>query len=82
MEPAARAVERITRCVEGLVAAHPEQTLALVSHGLVMTLFLARLESRWPTVAEWRAVPEMGVAVVDTTTWRLVKGWSSVSEAS
>jgi len=81
-EPAAQAAERITRCIEGLVAAHAEQTLAVVSHGLVMTLFLARLENRWPTVADWHAVPEMGLATVDTTPWRLITGWSRVSEAS
>jgi len=82
MEPAAQAAERITRCLKGLVASHPEQTLAVVSHGLILTLFLARLENRWPTVAEWRAIPFTGLAVMDTTTWRLIKGWSSVSEAS
>lgn len=47
----------------------------------VMTLFLARMENRWPAVAEWRAVPAMGIAVVDTAVWRLIKDWSSVSEA-
>lgn len=81
LEPAAQAVERITRCLKELVAAHPDQTLAVASHGLVLTLFLARLEDRWPTVAEWRAVPFAGIAVVDTSTWCLIKRWSSVSEA-
>ncbi len=82
LEPAARAAERFTRCLENLVEAHPEPTLAVVSHGLVITLFLARLENRWPTVAEWRAVPFTGLAVIDTTSspWRLIKGWSRVSE--
>jgi len=77
-----RAAERFTRCLENLVEAHPEPTLAVVSHGLVITLFLARLENRWPTVAEWRAVPFTGLAVIDTTSspWRLIKGWSRVSE--
>jgi broad specificity phosphatase PhoE len=82
MESAAQAAERITRCLEALVAAHPEQTLAAVSHGLVLTLFLARLENRWPTVAEWLAVPFAGLAVVETTPWRLVKDWASISETS
>ena len=82
MEPAAQAAKRITRCLKELVAVHPEQTLAVVSHGLVLTLFLARLENRWPTAAEWHAVPFTGLAVVDTNTWRPIKGWSSVSEAS
>jgi 2,3-bisphosphoglycerate-dependent phosphoglycerate mutase len=88
LEPAAQAAERINRCLRELVAAYPEQTLAIVSHGLVLTLFLARLENRWPTVAEWRAMPFTGLAVVDTTPspssslWRLIKNWSKISEVS
>ncbi len=83
LEPAAQAAERITRCLkEQLAAAHPGQTFAVVSHGLVLTLFLARLENRWPTITEWHAVPFAGLAIVDTTTWHLIKGWSSTSEAS
>jgi broad specificity phosphatase PhoE len=82
MEPAAQAAERITRCIKDVGTAHPEQTLAVASHGLVCALFLARLEDRWPTVAEWQAIPFAGVAVVDTTTWHLVKDWSSALEIS
>ncbi len=82
LEPAAQAAGRITCCLKELAAAHSERTLAVVSHGLVLTLFLARLENRWPTVAKWRAVPFTGLAVVDTTTWHLIKDWSRVSEAS
>jgi broad specificity phosphatase PhoE len=82
MEPAAQAAEHITRCIKGVVAAHPEQTLAVTSHGLVCALFLARLENRWPMVAEWQAIPFAGVAIVGTTTWHLVKDWSSVLEIS
>jgi 2,3-bisphosphoglycerate-dependent phosphoglycerate mutase len=82
MEPAARAAERITRCLKELVTAHPNRTLAVVSHGLVLTLFLAQLEGRWPTVAEWQAVPFTGLIVVDTNTWHPIENWLSVSEAS
>ena len=82
MEPATQAAERITRCLKELVASRPEQTLAVVSHGLILTLFLARLEHRRPTVAEWRGIPFTGLAVMDTTSWHLVKDWSNVSETS
>lgn len=82
MEPAAQAAERITRCIKELVAAHPEQTLAVVSHGLALILFLAQLENRWPTVAEWRAVPFASLAAVDTITWHLIEGWSNGSRVS
>lgn len=82
MEPAAQAAERITRCLKELATTHPEQTLAVVSHGMVLTLFLAQLENRWPTVTEWQAVPFTGLIVVDTNTWRPAQNWLSVSEAS
>ncbi len=82
MEPATQAAERITHCLKELVASHPEQTLAVVSHGLILTLFLAQLENRRPTVSEWRAIPFTGLAVMDTATWRLIKDWSNISEIS
>ncbi|MDY6876012.1 MAG: histidine phosphatase family protein [Chloroflexota bacterium] len=81
LETAAQAAERVTRCIKELVAIHPEQTLAVVSHGLLATLFLAQLDSRWPTVAEWHDVPFAGLAVVDTTAWYLIKKWSRVSKS-
>jgi 2,3-bisphosphoglycerate-dependent phosphoglycerate mutase len=77
MESAAKAAERITRCIKSVATAHPGQTLAMASHGLVCALFIARLENRWPTVREWQAIPFASVAVVDTMTWYLVKNWSS-----
>ena len=81
-EPATRAAERITGCIKRLVTAHPEETIAVASHGLALTIFLAQLENRWPTVAEWRAVPFAGVAILDSVTWKIVQNWSNASEIS
>jgi broad specificity phosphatase PhoE len=80
METAAQAARRITRCVKGLVTAHPGQTLAVISHGLVLTLFLAQLDDRWPTTSEWRAVPFAGLITVDTNTWNPIENWLRISE--
>jgi 2,3-bisphosphoglycerate-dependent phosphoglycerate mutase len=82
MEPAAQAAKRITGCIKDITTAHLKQTMAIASHGLVCALFLARLENRWPTAGEWQAIPFAGVATVDTTTWHLVKDWSSISKIS
>ena len=82
METASQAAERITRCLKELVAVHPDQTLAIVSHGLVLTLFLAQLDNRWPTVSEWQAVPFTGLITIDTNTWHPTKNWLNVSQAS
>jgi broad specificity phosphatase PhoE len=80
METAAQAAGRITHCIRELVAAHPGQTLAVVSHGLVLTLFLAQLDDRWPTTSEWRAVPFAGLITVDTNTWHPIENWLRISE--
>jgi len=80
LEPVAQVANRATRCIKELTTAHPKQTLAVVSHGLLLTIFLARLEGRWPTVAEWRAIPFPGVAVLDTTAWQLTRKWSRYCE--
>jgi broad specificity phosphatase PhoE len=82
MEPAAQAARRITHCLKELVATYPKQTLAAVSHGLALTLFLAQLGGRWPTLAEWQSVPFAGFIVVDTNTWHPVENWLSVSKIS
>lgn len=78
LEPADQAADRITRCIKGLPTEHPGKTLTIISHGLVTALFLARLEDRWPTAAEWRAIPFAGLSVIDTTLWHLTKNWSSI----
>ncbi len=82
METASQAAERITRCLKELVAAHPGQTMAVVSHGLVLTLFLAQRDNRWPTVSEGRAGPFTGLITVDTNTGHPIKNWLNVSEIS
>jgi broad specificity phosphatase PhoE len=81
LEPASRAAERVTGCLHRLASTHPDRNLAVVSHGLVLTLFLAQLKNRWPTVTEWRAVPFGGIAVVNTDPWHLIEGWLSIPEA-
>ncbi len=82
LETASHAADRVQRCIQDLVAAYPNQTLAVVSHGLLLTLFLARLQDRWPTVEAWQAVPFAGVAVLDTSTWHLVENWYRFSRLS
>ena len=82
MESAAEAVDRISGCIKRIRDARPEQVVAVISHGLVLSLFIAQLENRWPTVDEWRAIPVPGVAVLDAPTWKLCRDWSSIYEVS
>lgn len=53
-ETAAQTEQRFTHAVQRVVAAHPDQTLAVVTHGTVMALFLARRMRQTP-FALWQA---------------------------
>jgi broad specificity phosphatase PhoE len=78
-ERAADAQRRIVGCVMSLAAETPG-SFAIVSHGLVLALLLARLRGQpHVDVAEWRAIPLPALAIVDRATWRLVAPFQSVA---
>ena len=72
-EPAHEARERFERAVTRVVAAS-EGDVAVVSHGLVLSLYL-RL-----TPAEWRRIALPAVAAVDASSLRVVAPFASVEE--
>jgi broad specificity phosphatase PhoE len=72
-EPAADARRRVTDSVERLLAA-ASGDVAVVSHGLVLGLFLGS------TVAEWERIELPAVAVLDAGTRTPVRPWSGVDE--
>lgn len=72
-EPASHAAERFAAAVERLLAAHdPRQSLAVVSHASVLTLYVARLRGEPPTVSLWRAIGFAAVCAVDRATLKPV----------
>jgi broad specificity phosphatase PhoE len=75
---AARA--RVIRCIDRLVD-EADGSLCVVSHGLVLSHYLADLRGLpWPNLAEWRAIPLPGIAVVDLETRELVQPFVSLME--
>ena len=79
-EPADRAAARFDRCVSRLLA-DSHGHLAVVAHGLVMSLYVARLEGRrQPDVAAWAAIPLPAVAAVDPDARRVVRPFVTVDE--
>jgi broad specificity phosphatase PhoE len=65
-EPAALAQQRIVRALDTLVAAHPNCTLAVVSHGIVLALYMCHVKRlARPDPAIWRGIGFADVAVVD-----------------
>jgi broad specificity phosphatase PhoE len=56
-EPAGEAQTRIVTAIERLWMLHEGETLAVVSHGLVLTLYLAYLTDSAPTLDLWHSLP-------------------------
>lgn len=81
-EPAHQAQRRFASAMDELMAqagrGHP---IAVISHGLVLSLFLAHLEGKSvPALAEWRAIPMPGWAVVDVHRRLVVQPFTRVAE--
>ncbi|MGI9110624.1 MAG: histidine phosphatase family protein [Gaiellaceae bacterium] len=69
------AAARIVACVERLLAAS-RGDLVLVSHGAVLSLYLARLRGQTRVgLAEWESIPLPAVAVVDPAARTILEPW-------
>jgi len=56
-EPAGEAQSRIMTAIERLLMLHEGETLAVVSHGLALTLYLAYLAGTPPSFDTWNTLP-------------------------
>ena len=64
-EPAGEAQTRVMTAIERLLMLHENETLAVVSHGLVLTLYLAYLTDTQPTLDLWRSISFASAIQVD-----------------
>jgi 2,3-bisphosphoglycerate-dependent phosphoglycerate mutase len=64
-EPAGEAQTRTVTAIERLLMLHEGETLAVVSHGLVLTLYLAYLTDTPPTLDLWQSFPFASATQVD-----------------
>ena len=64
-EPAGEAQTRIMTAIERLLMFHEGETLAVVSHGLVLTLYLAYLTNTVPALDLWHSLPFASATQVD-----------------
>jgi broad specificity phosphatase PhoE len=77
-EPAAVAQTRVVRCAEDLLA-EAAGSVSVVSHGLLLSLYVASLSGRSaPALEEWKSIPLPGVAVVDPAARELLTPFLSV----
>lgn len=71
-ETANQAHARFAGAVAHVVAQHPAGNLAIVSHGTVMTLFIARANGLNPA-SFWRSLGLPAFAVLSLPDWRLLE---------
>ena len=64
-EPAGEAQTRVMTAIERLLMLHENETLAVVSHGLALTLYLAYLTDTQPTLDLWRGLSFASATQVD-----------------
>ena len=64
-EPAGEAQTRVMTAIERLLMLHENETLAVVSHGLALTLYLAYLTDTQPTLDLWRGLSFASAIQVD-----------------
>jgi len=75
-EPAAAALFRFKREMAQVLSWHPpEESIAVVSHGLVLALYMAHLRGQEPTLSAWRAVDFAAIAAVDRASLRPVSAF-------
>lgn len=75
-ETAADALARFRSTLAQILAAHPDdESLAIVSHGLVLALFMAHLAGENPTIQRWKAMDFCTVAAVDRTAMTPLTGF-------
>jgi broad specificity phosphatase PhoE len=79
-ETAHAARARVVACIEGLTAG-AEGPVCVVSHGLVLSHYLAELRGvPAPDLEEWRQIPLPGIAAVDLESKELVQPFVSLME--
>lgn len=70
-ETRAHAEERIITCVQELVAENQDTTVAIVSHGIILTILVAHLTGLSELYEFWREMGFASVATLDTERWIL-----------
>ncbi len=74
-EPWTAATQRIVHGIQDLVARWPGQSVAIVSHGRILTVFFSHLLRRRLTVADWQSIDLPDWSVVDAQTWTVENGF-------
>lgn len=77
-EPADAVLRRMLAALNEALATRPEQSVALVGHGLAFSLLLANLQGLpQPSLDAWRAIPFAAVAAIDPSHGARMPHWAT-----
>lgn len=76
-ERANDALDRFQMAIHEIVRQHPNASIAVLSHSMVLTLFTAMLANDPPTLMHWHAIDFATVAAVDLSTMHIVTPFMS-----
>lgn len=76
-EPWEAAQERMGSAIRSMQERHAGESMAVVSHGRILTAYLSGLLHRRLTQRDWLAIQMPDVAVVDPETGHLVRGFAA-----
>jgi broad specificity phosphatase PhoE len=81
-EPAVEATSRICRAIGNIVDANPTDAIAVVSHGIVLTLYVSWLRGLvLPDVGLWRRLRIPDLAVVDPIQRKVLRDFGARVDA-
>lgn len=70
-ERSGEALTRFQQAVDEIIGQHPDKSVAVLSHGTILTLYTAMLEQQPPTLKLWHQIDFASVCTVDIETMRL-----------
>jgi broad specificity phosphatase PhoE len=76
-ETRAHAEERIVICIRKLVTENSDGTVAIISHGVILTILVAYLGGLPEPYEFWREMGFASVAALDTRRWGLKSSFSN-----
>lgn len=75
------ATQRIIGCVQKIISEAQGRSVAMVSHGRILTVLFSHILRRRMSVTEWQSIRLPDLSVIDSDTWTVERGFFSNIEA-
>ena len=76
------ATDRIVHCVQDLVRNEIGKSVAIVSHGKILTVLFGHILKRHLTLDEWQSMGMPALSVIDLESWTVERGFFSTRAIS